>query len=437
MELKGFRSQAVNESVAKHLFLRCFALALFLSTIPFLQYWSGSESSLLDPIWGSLECEEGVNLTATVVRELTSKQLLDHTAKALCVGEGSASAVYALRELGFANASGADRHPFFLLPRQKKYIYELEFEDNSFDFVFSSGDLSKVSVPASLVLEIERILKPGGVAAALVGGSNGGLIIHNNNHLVRSAMPISSLLKTSDIVHVGYVNDGYTLVVFKKRFYCADYFEQVSLPSECHSIVNNSPFMGLLEPAEVGIHEKIAYLPKFLNVSSKNRMVYIDIGAGEHLNYSNVESRYLPHSYPVDQKAFNVYMVDHNTSVLHSFVKRPGVTFVYHPGLAGDNSAAQDLDIEDLDPFVEDQGFDFLAWFEETVRYADFVVVRMNAVEAELKFLVDLFRTGTICSVDELFLNCSGKGLANGECGGLIKSLRAAGVFVHQWWGNN
>ncbi|CAN0926891.1 hypothetical protein LINGRAHAP2_LOCUS35567 [Linum grandiflorum] len=434
MELKGLRSQAVTESVAKKLFLRCFALALILSTVPFLQYWSGSESTLLDPIWGSLECEEGVNLTATVIRELTSKQLLDHNAKALCVGEGSASAVYALRELGFANASGADKHLFSFLPRQKKYIYQLEFEDNSFDFVFSSGDLSKVSVPASLVLEIERTLKPGGVAAALVG-SNGGLV---RNNLVRSAMPISSLLKSSNIVHVGYV-DGYTLVVFKKRFYCADYFEQVSLPSNCHSVANNNPFIGQLEPVvqskDVNFQEKIAYLPKLMDVSSKNRMVYVDIGAGEHLN-SDVASWYLPPSYPVDHKAFNVYMVDHNTSVLHSFVKRPGVTFVYHPGLAGEN-AVQDLDVEDLDPFVEDQGFDFLGWFKETVRYADFVVMRMNAGEAELKFLIDLFRTGAICSVDELFLNCSGKGLASGsECVGLVKSLRAAGVFVHQWWGD-
>ncbi|CAL1399261.1 unnamed protein product [Linum trigynum] len=435
MNLKGLRSQAVTESVAERLFMRCFALALVLSAIPILQYWSGSGSIFLEPIWGSLDCEESVNLTATVVRELTSKQLLDRKARALCVGEGSAAAVYTLHELGFTNTSGgADRHPFFL-PRQKKFMYELEFGDNSFDFVFS-GDLDKVPVPASLVLEIERVLKPGGVAAALIGGSSNGLVHYN---LVRSAMPISSLLKTSSVAHVGYLSGGYTLVVFKKRFYPADYFEHVSLPSECHSVVNNGQFMELLESVSetkpVGFEEKIAYLPKLVDVSARTRMVYVDIGVGEHLKLnSNVATWYLP-AYPVDHKSFNVYLVDHNTSVLHSFVKRPGVTFVYHPGLAGDKVEDQVLGIEDLDPFIEDQGFDFVAWFEETVKYADFVVMRLNAGgEVELKFLVELFRSGAICAVDELFLNCSGKGLGNGECGSLVGSLRASGVFVHQWW---
>ncbi|KFK38365.1 hypothetical protein AALP_AA3G104600 [Arabis alpina] len=45
------------------------------------------------------------------------------------------------------------------------------------------------------------------------------------------------------------------------------------------------------------------------------------------LSSSSSSSWFLP-SYPIDNKAFNIYTVDHNTSVME--VKKHGVTFVYH-----------------------------------------------------------------------------------------------------------
>ncbi|KAF2312065.1 hypothetical protein GH714_027930 [Hevea brasiliensis] len=198
------------------------------------------QNRFLKPIWNSFECKEDVNLTTDVVRQLMVKQLLDYSAKALYVGEGSASAVYALRELGFTNACGAHRHPFFSL-KHKKFAYELQYTDSSFDFVFSR-DLDDVSVPAVLVLEIERVLKPGGIGAMLVG-----VIGLNANGLIRSATPVSSLLKASNVVHVSYVQE-YALVVFQKRFEKVGYFQQFRLPSDCQSFMNNRPFMEHLEP---------------------------------------------------------------------------------------------------------------------------------------------------------------------------------------------
>ncbi|KAJ6913699.1 hypothetical protein NC651_016054 [Populus alba x Populus x berolinensis] len=88
---------------------------------------------------------------------------------------------------------------------------------------------------------------------------------------------------------------------------------------------------------------------------------------------------------------------------------------------------------------MRDEGFDFLAWFRETVQYADFVVLKMKAGEVELKFLSGLFKSGAICFIDELFLSCSDqdgeKGREKGDCLDLFKSLRNTGVYVHQWWG--
>ncbi|KAJ0089117.1 hypothetical protein Patl1_32079 [Pistacia atlantica] len=449
-----------NHTASRRVLLRAVLFATALSVVPLLQILSGFDPVMFNavsfndcsltsdyskphlflgrfmyPILGSLgsmQCKENANLTTIVARELVGMHMLNDDAKTLCVGESSSSSVHALREMGFSNAYGVYRHTFFSL-KHKKLVYELDYEDNSFDFVYSR-DLDKVSVPALLVLEIERVLRPGGIGAMLVGVSSS-----SPNGLIRSATPISSILKTSTIVHVGYVNQ-FTLVVFKKEIENCSYFEQYRLPSDCPSLMNNKPFMEFIEPLveekPMGFGKRIVYLPKFMDVTSRKRLVYIDIGAGEHLN-SRVTNWFLP-SYPVDRKAFNVYFVDHNTSVLLSYVKRPGVTFVYHPGLAGSKATANANVLEDVDPSVADEGFDFLLWFQETVRYADFVVLKINAGEVELKFLSELFKTGTICFVDEIFLRCSGhvdgKGAANADCMDIFKGLRRSGVYVHQWW---
>ena len=469
MDLKALKFQILHGSIARRVLYRSFMIASVISIIPLFHILSGSDfgtfgslattdctanlgfatasmapgtylfhTQFMNPIWGSFEsvnCKENVNLTIHVVRELVGMKLLKYNAKALCIGEGSAATVLTLQDLGFSNAGGVYRHRFFSL-KQKQFVHELDFVDNSFDFVLSR-DVDKVSVPALLVLEIERVLSPGGIGAMLVEGVSGSL----PNSLIRSATPVSSLLKSSNVVHVGYVHN-FTLVVFKKRFLNASYLEQFRLPADCQSIANNKPFMDQLEPLveekPMEFEKRFSYLPMLVDVDTRKRLVYIDIGPGLHLN-SNSLNWFLP-SYPVDRKDFNVYFVDHNTTVLLSLVKKPGMTFVYHPGLAGDKDSDAPTFDEDIDPPMEIEGFDFLSWFKETVQYADFVVLKMNAGKVELKFLLELFESGAICYVDEMFLNCSDNvdvaGAIKGECMDLFRGLRSSGVYVHQWWGD-
>ncbi|KAJ6869939.1 hypothetical protein NC652_035749 [Populus alba x Populus x berolinensis] len=406
MNSKALRYQILSGSIARRVLLRASMLVTAMSIIPLILFLYGSDPGLL----------------FDSVRELLGMQIIDPRAKVLCVGEGSAPAVLALRELGFLNACGVHRHPFFSL-KHKRMAYELEYADDSFDFVLS-GDLEKISVPAIVVLESERVLKPGGIGAMLVGVDS-----FNTNNLIRSSMPVTSLLRNSNIVHVGYVNE-YTLVVFKKRIYSVGYFQQYQLPAECPSIMNNRPHLENLEPLtenkQVDHEKNIAYLPKFVDMPSRKRLVYVEIGGGEHLN-SSVSSWFLP-SYPVDRNTFNVYFVDHNASVLLS-----GVAFIYYPGLAG-VEATLNPDVEEFDQSVEDEGFDFLDWFKQTVQHADFVVLKMKAGKVELRFLSGLFQSGAVCFIDELFLSCSDQ--VGGDCMDLFKSLRSSGVFVHQWWGD-
>eukprot|EP00262_Sarcandra_glabra_P015480 TRINITY_DN4772_c0_g2_i1.p1 TRINITY_DN4772_c0_g2~~TRINITY_DN4772_c0_g2_i1.p1 ORF type:complete len:259 (+),score=21.65 TRINITY_DN4772_c0_g2_i1:104-880(+) len=171
----------------------------FLKSLPFYPF------NLL----GSSSCMPNANFTLNVFREIMDKKLLNSGAKALSIGDQSASAVSALRKLGFSDAYGVNQRSFSSLLR-KGFVYQLAFEDGSFDFVFSS-DLDRVSVPALLVLEIERVLKPGGAGAVLMGVSSS-----NPGSLIKTAAPISTFLKNSNVVQVGSI-ESFTLVIFKKR----------------------------------------------------------------------------------------------------------------------------------------------------------------------------------------------------------------------------
>lgn len=114
---------------------------------------------------------------------------------------------------------------------------------------------------------------------------------------------------------------------------------------------------------------------------------------------------------------------------------------MYYPGLAGLKAVITNLSSDEyFSAPVDEEDFDFISWFERTVENGDFVVLMMNARPVELKLLFELFESGAICRIDELFLRCSqGADCANsvcGDCMSLFKGLRNSGVFVHRWFGN-
>ncbi|PWA37903.1 hypothetical protein CTI12_AA586330 [Artemisia annua] len=312
----------------------------------------------------------GKNLSVGVVKELMNKEILRFDSRALCVGEDSDMVALTLRELGLVDAVSVYKNPILSLLR-KELVGKLEFDANSFDFVFSAS-LERASVPALVVLEIERVLRPGGVGVMLVG--SGG---YNTRSLVRSATPVSLLLRSSEILHVCGIS-SFTLIVFKKQMESVAYFENYKLPSECPSIAKNKPFMEYIEPIvdqRSGNAHEIAYLPKFLNISARSRLIYINMGAG------GFDQRY-----PIHPDAFNVYVVDHNVSALTSHVKKPGVTFVYHPGLVEDDTTESNLmSVDYLEAPLHEEQFEFIDWFRETAKDGDFVVLMMNAGVTQLK----------------------------------------------------
>jgi hypothetical protein len=169
------------------------------------------QSRILNTFWGSFDsmnCKKEINLVSSVVKELIGQRLLwNSEAESLCIGEYSDIAVSSMQNLGFSKVIN---HRFISF-NKKNFVYKLDhYRDFSFDFVLLN-DLEKVAVPALLVLEVERILKPNGIGALILTGDYS----HNSVDMLRIASPIS-LLRFSSILHVGFVNNNHGLVVFQK-----------------------------------------------------------------------------------------------------------------------------------------------------------------------------------------------------------------------------
>ncbi|KAL8259911.1 hypothetical protein R6Q59_027864 [Mikania micrantha] len=431
MDFKALKWQMIRGSLARRLILVClsFMLVVFIVSIAHMAIEiRANEPVLVNLDKCSLDIDlnayehakkpivGGKNLTVSVIKELMNKEMLKLDAKTLCLGKNSNSDVLILRELGFTDAFGVVKSPISYL-LQKEFDNELDFKTNSLDFVLSRT-VDRVLVPARLVLEIERVLKPGGIGAMLVGFS-----AFYMGSLVRSATPVSLLLRTSEIHHVcGF--GSLALIMFKKKMNCVNNFKDYQLPSECPSISRNKLYMQHIEP--LVDQNLVSYLPKFVNISSRNKLVYINMGRGE-----------LGPDYPIDPTRFNAYVVDHNLSALSYSVKKPGVTFVYHPGLLENNTLAPSVNHGDYDAPLHEKPFKFINWFKETVKDGDFVVLMMNAGVTQLKVLFELFENGVICHVDEMFIRCNeGVDCRNSrcnDCSSLFRGLRNAGVFVHRW----
>ncbi|PWA91218.1 Methyltransferase type 11 [Artemisia annua] len=427
MDLKALKWQMIRGVLARRMIIGCLCFVLAMVIVSFTRM--AYEVQINEPVLVNLDqCSldvalsensrmkisnvGGKNLTSSVVKELVNKKMLKFDDRALCVGEGSDSDVLTLREVGFNEVVGV----------YESTVSSVDFKANYFDFVLSRT-VDRVPIPALLVLEIERVLRPGGIGAMLVGFS-----AFNMGSLVRSATPVSLLLRTSEILHVCGIG-SFALIVFKKKLNNVVYFEDYKLPSECPSISRNKPFMERIE----GIMDQnmLSYLPEFVNFSTRNKLIYINMGTGE-----------LGNDYPIHLHAFNVYVVDHNVSALSANVKKPGVTFVYHPGLVErhDNFGPRVNHADYFEAPLHEQRFEFTDWFKETAKDGDFVVLKMNAGLIQLKVLFELFESGAICHVDEMFIRCS-KGVDCGnrlcsDCFSLFNGLRNAGVFVHRWSGD-
>lgn len=136
-------------------------------------------------------------------RDLVAANYLAAGDRALCVGPGSSATASAMRRVGVLAAIRSSATACCGLP----------FGDDSFDFALADS-LHRVRVPARVVLEMERVIRPGRVGVVLRIGP--GSIPPAPGDLMKAAAPVVSLLRFSDVIGARAVN-GSAMVVFRKR----------------------------------------------------------------------------------------------------------------------------------------------------------------------------------------------------------------------------
>lgn len=136
-------------------------------------------------------------------RDLVAANYLAAGDCALCVGPGSSAAASVMRRIGIRSAVRSSATACCGLP----------FDADSFDFAFTAS-LHRVRVPSRVVLEMERIIRPGRVGVVLRIGP--GSIRPAPHDLMKAAAPVVSLLRFSDVIGARAGN-GSAMVVFRKR----------------------------------------------------------------------------------------------------------------------------------------------------------------------------------------------------------------------------
>ncbi|XP_043689168.1 uncharacterized protein LOC122640104 [Telopea speciosissima] len=213
MALELFKLQLIYYNLAfkKSGLVKLFFLAITMAAIPCLNLFIPIDGC--DPSW-TIEATK-VRLNSTdldaAFRDLMAANWLIDGYETLSIGRDAARAVMVLKKLGFSDAMGIYRSCASLF-RHRKRLRPLPFYEGSFDFVFSTEMIDGVRVPARLVLEMERVLKPAGVGVVMRRVSGNFPV----TAVMKAAAPVAAFLRFSDVVAVRTVNCT-VMVVFKKR----------------------------------------------------------------------------------------------------------------------------------------------------------------------------------------------------------------------------
>lgn len=173
----------------------------------------------LDPrlrhLWATRDWERKVRVFSRLFARLQSRRLLSNSSRALCVGARLGQEVAALKKVGVADSVGMDLVPSPPLV-VKGDFHKQPFESDSFDLEFSNV-FDHALYPDKFVAEIERTLKPGGVAVIHVALHRRGDKYSANDLL--GVDGLVGLFKRSDLVSTEKV-DAFGLdteVVMRKR----------------------------------------------------------------------------------------------------------------------------------------------------------------------------------------------------------------------------
>uniref|UniRef100_A0A0R0F845 Methyltransferase type 11 domain-containing protein n=1 Tax=Glycine max TaxID=3847 RepID=A0A0R0F845_SOYBN len=362
--------------------------------------------------------------------------------------------VLALKEVGVVDSVGIFKKPsppMILHGDARRH----PFSGDAFDFEFScNGGLEQSPRSAEFAAEICRTLRPGGFAAVHVA--------------VRDAYSFESFLELFDcfeLIRTGEINSvdsSPVLEILMKKKNKNPNFEIKTLNinnvvNKCYALIEEEPLKPwIILKKNV---ENIKYLTSLVDISFKNRYVYVDVGARSY--GSNIGS-WFRKQYPKQSRTFEVYAIEADKAFHEEYRAKRGVTLLPYAAWVRNETLFFEITRDPSKKVMmrgrgrgmgrinpdKIQGFDFAEWLKGAVTKRDFVVVKMDVEGTEFHLIPRLIQTGAICLIDELFLECHYNrwqrccpGQRNAkyhktysQCLDLLTSLRNYGVLVHQWW---
>lgn len=350
-----------------------------------------------------------------VFQDMISEGLLKAGHRALCIGVGTLSKE---ENLGIDLIFEED-------------IQKARFPYNSFDFELG------VKYSAFPPAEVDRTLKIGGVAAVHLSLDEPDL---NLNTLLKLHLPNFKIVYLRKFDAFGLD----TVIAFRK-------FQQLSNPikmipqkaKKCpmddlkRAAMKKLEHILLEQPRASWIESNenlnnIQYLPNLLGYPQNSTShVFVDVGANTYT--SSIGSWFESH-YPKHNHKFDIYAIEANGPFESEYLHHPEVKFL--PFAARIKNG---VDIEQK----RVRSLDLADWLMKTVNPDDYVVMKMDVGGAEFQILSKMLRSGAICLIDELFLEChyqtpqkkKQQRRSYWQCLALYGLLRERGVVVHQWWG--
>ncbi|GAV58659.1 Methyltransf_21 domain-containing protein [Cephalotus follicularis] len=394
---------------------------------------------------------------SSVFQDLIAEGFLSPISKSLCIQTITGETVTALKEIGVSDSIAISKKPSLL------------FVDNTFDFVFSpNGGLDR-SVLGS---EIGRTLKPGGF-----------LVVHTMAKDEYSLHSLLDLFTCCGFIRSREINglDSSTIreVVLRKEtpqsIANGHLVNKCLVPGYKRDIIRMAEELIDKEPLKPWITlkrnmKKIKYLSSMVDISFKDRYIYVDVGAR---SYSSSIVSWFKKQYPKQNKTFRIYAIEADKAFHNEYRGKKAVTLLPYAAwirnetlffeiTRRDNPSKKEMGkgrgmgrihtVQSSATYVDDvdkiYGFDFAGWLKSVVKERDFVVVKMDVEGTEFHLIPRLIETGAICLIDEIFLECHynrwqrccpGQRSVKyqktyDQCLELLRSLRERGVLVHQWW---
>ncbi|CAH8354596.1 unnamed protein product [Eruca vesicaria subsp. sativa] len=440
-----------------------------------------STSSSADGLYTSKDWIQSVQFYSSIFHDLIADGYLSPESNTLCVETATGQDVFSLREIGVKNSIGISKKAYRpLVVRGEGHA--IPFKDNTFDFIFSGGGrLGKSLKQLEFADEITRTLKPQGFAVVHVGATdtysfNSFLDLFNSCSLVKmrdldgggfdsSSMPHIREFVIQKVAHQTMKNSGAGAGDGK-----------CWIPGYKRDLIRDAEPLIPEEPLKPWITLKrniqnVKYIPSMVDIRFKSRYVYVDVGAR---SYGSSIGSWFKKQYPKQNKTFDVFAIEADKAFHEEYKKKkkvqllPYAAWVRNETLSFEINHDPGKEVEPkamgrgmgrIQPVTKSssslagevnliQGFDFADWLKKTVRERDFVVMKMDVEGTEFDLIPRLIKTGAICLIDELFLEChynrwqrccpgqrSQKyNKTYNQCLELFTTLRQNGVLVHQWY---